>query len=249
MSEENTLPFFKPPDNPDTKIWRYMDFAKFVSMLEHGGLFFPRSDALGDFFEGSFTNANLEEHKELMKTWSPEDKKAFTEFMKMYETNREWMMISCWHVNEDESATMWHSYTRTNESICIQSTVARLKHCLNDTAYIGLVRYEDYRTYKITLGNIFYPFVHKRRVYKSENELRAIIREEPLDEFDEPAPTGGIMKQLDLDALIERIYVAPNAHLWFRDLVAEIVLNKYGLDKPVLSSSLDERPALIVDEA
>ena len=36
----------------DTVLWRYMDFTKFVSLLEKSALFFPRADKLGDPFEG-----------------------------------------------------------------------------------------------------------------------------------------------------------------------------------------------------
>ena len=44
-------PVFTTPANPGIKIWRYMDFTKFVSMLENGGLFFARADQLEDEFE------------------------------------------------------------------------------------------------------------------------------------------------------------------------------------------------------
>ena len=53
-------PSFKQPENNKIMVWRYMDFTKFVSMLENGGLFFCRADLLGDPFEGSFARANEE---------------------------------------------------------------------------------------------------------------------------------------------------------------------------------------------
>jgi hypothetical protein len=37
----------KPPD-VNIPIWRYMDFTKFVSMLENDGLYLARADKLGD---------------------------------------------------------------------------------------------------------------------------------------------------------------------------------------------------------
>jgi hypothetical protein len=44
------------PEPPaETRVWRYMDFVKFVAMLEHGGLYFSRADLLDDPFEGTFT--------------------------------------------------------------------------------------------------------------------------------------------------------------------------------------------------
>lgn len=49
--------FLKPNEN--TKIWRYMTFAEFVSLLEKQSLFFCKSDLLGDPFEGSRPMANV----------------------------------------------------------------------------------------------------------------------------------------------------------------------------------------------
>ena len=43
---------FAPPP-PDAVLWRYMDFTKFVSLLEKQALFFARADKLEDDpFEG-----------------------------------------------------------------------------------------------------------------------------------------------------------------------------------------------------
>jgi hypothetical protein len=39
MSSQELL--FPEPSDPNICIWHYMDFAKFVSMLQHGGLYFP----------------------------------------------------------------------------------------------------------------------------------------------------------------------------------------------------------------
>src|SRR6267142_5722094 len=44
---------FRLPTNKDIPIWRYMDLAKYLSMLNSRGLFFPRAVSLGDPFEGS----------------------------------------------------------------------------------------------------------------------------------------------------------------------------------------------------
>ena len=34
-------PVFLPPENENQKIWRYMDFIKFVSLLESRSIYFP----------------------------------------------------------------------------------------------------------------------------------------------------------------------------------------------------------------
>ena len=55
MYEEH--PVFNPPPD-DAILWRYMDFTKFVSLLEKQALFFARADKLGDSFEGSLSQVN-----------------------------------------------------------------------------------------------------------------------------------------------------------------------------------------------
>ena len=40
------------------KIWRYMDFTKFIDILENEALFFTRSDRFEDKFEGTLPIAN-----------------------------------------------------------------------------------------------------------------------------------------------------------------------------------------------
>lgn len=45
-------PSFDVPDE-HTTIWRYMDFTKFVSLLDKKTLYFTRSDKFDDKFEGA----------------------------------------------------------------------------------------------------------------------------------------------------------------------------------------------------
>lgn len=52
-------PVFEKPENENAKIWRYIDFTKFVSLLDKSALFFTRADRLGDPFEGSYSRANI----------------------------------------------------------------------------------------------------------------------------------------------------------------------------------------------
>jgi hypothetical protein len=43
--------FEQPPD--DSKLWRYMDVSKLVSLLDTSALFFARADKFSDAWEGS----------------------------------------------------------------------------------------------------------------------------------------------------------------------------------------------------
>ena len=42
---------FEPPADRDVSVWRYMDLAKFLWMLQKNALFFARADQLGDPYE------------------------------------------------------------------------------------------------------------------------------------------------------------------------------------------------------
>jgi len=63
---------FSPPRNPSARIWRYMDFTKYVSLLDTGSLYFARSDKLEDPFEGSIARANLRLRPDVYKELTPE---------------------------------------------------------------------------------------------------------------------------------------------------------------------------------
>lgn len=246
---------FKQPSNPDIKIWRYMDFTKYVALLDSGSLYFPRSDKLGDPLEGSTSKANVRLRPHVYKDWSKELLEKHLLQMEAYgRWVRQWTFISCWHLNERESAAMWGLYARTNEAIAVQSTYARLRDCLPSEAdaYMGEVRYMDYDTEWLPEGNTFAPFVHKRKSFEHEREIRAVIQDWPTRPSEEG--TGGVTDvgklnaeagrhiEVPINDLLVAVYVAPTAPVWFRDLVGAVT-QRYGFqDKPIIRSSLDEGP-------
>jgi hypothetical protein len=48
---ETQHPSFQLPTNKDIPIWRYMDLAKYLWMLDRQSLYLARATALGDPFE------------------------------------------------------------------------------------------------------------------------------------------------------------------------------------------------------
>ena len=56
-----------------------------------------------------------------------------------------------------------------------------------------------------------------------------------------PGLESGVWKDVNLDRLVDRIFVAPTAPEWLAELV-ESVVSRYGLDKPVQRSKLDDEP-------
>jgi len=47
---------YNPPTNLDIAVWRYIDIEKFVGLLSTKDLYFPRTDLLGDPYEGTMSH-------------------------------------------------------------------------------------------------------------------------------------------------------------------------------------------------
>jgi hypothetical protein len=255
-------PVFAPPDNLDVKIWRYMDFTKFVSMLENGGLYFSRAHKLGDPFEGSLP---VEELNHRTTYFLQGNMQHVDMILAHARAHRRRVLVSCWHMNQHESAAMWKLYAKSNEAIAVCSSYRKLRDSLDASCFVGTVKYIDYDHDAISdtgLGNMFVPFVHKRLSFQHEAELRAVIREEfptvlrdasapefltchtdasLMFDIDSEPPDGGKWKPVDLDYLIDEIRIAPDAPEWFRELVSQVVV-RYQLAKSVRQSSLDRSP-------
>ncbi|KAF5430684.1 hypothetical protein C5S39_07300 [Candidatus Methanophagaceae archaeon] len=111
--------------------------------------------------------------------------------------------------------------------------------------HIGTVKYIDYETEWLPERYSFNPFLHKRKSFEHERELRAIIQKFPTkgDEIDltQEIFDIGAYINVDLYTLIEKIFISPTAPKWFNDVVKSIV-NKYDLEKEVIQSSLAEGP-------
>lgn len=240
-------PIFEKPKNENARIWRYVDFTKFASLLDKSALFFSRADRLGDPFEGSYSKANVKLRPEVYKEKiAPSALKDLSQFHKVL---IKYTAVNCWHLSEYESAAMWKLYLKSNEGIGIRSSYSLLKTALKDESHnvhIGRVKYIDFQEDWMPEGNTLYPFVHKRKSFEHEKELRAVIQElryKKSGEIDwsKPLCDDGIYVQVDLDMLIDRIYLAPTSPKWLFELVKSIT-KKYKLDKDVLQSSLDDVP-------
>ncbi len=149
---------------------------------------------------------------------------------------------------------MWKLYCDVNKGLAIQSTFKNLDECLSkyehaDDIAIGMVNYDPSIEWHHEIS-IYRPFLHKRRSFRHEQELRAIFFHSHDDnnmksEIDNPADTikdsKGILIPVDLDILIDKIYISPKAHMWFEKLVRTL-LNKYDLGhKEVIHSTIYDK--------
>jgi len=199
-----------------------------------------------DPFEGSFSRVNLEQRPHVYKDLDPEQyEKMIFQLSESSKWMREWTYINCWHSNEYESAAMWDLYGKSNEAVAIETNYQKLVDVLPESTFIGLVRYIDYDKEWLPEGNTFYPFLHKRKSFEHEKEIRIVMQKLPQVEnrINIGAKNGqlGIDININLNQLITCIHVSPTAPSWFVRLTEEIV-NKYKIDAPVRKSDLYSEP-------
>jgi len=240
-------PVFESPKNKDAKVWRYTDFTKFVSLLEKKSLYFARADKFDDPFEGSYSKLNLEKRHDVYEDIIPKDK--IEEMSIFNEKFPKFIFLNCWHLNNFESAAMWNLYLKNNEGISIQSNFERLTECFHkytdNDIFIGKVKYIDYDKDWLPEGNKLYPFIHKRKSFEHEKEIRAVISDLPIIDkkldLNLSKFSHGFYVPIDLEILIEKIYVSPTSPDWFYTLVKSIT-NKYEIDKDIIKSNLSDNP-------
>jgi hypothetical protein len=251
-SKKKSLELFVP-DDENIKIWRYMDFTKFVEMINSQTLFFARSDKFGDKYEG-FHLGVAKIAAEFERRIVDKSSKVAIESMTLMENVRKSLPlcgnINCWHMNQYESYAMWKLYVKHNEGIAIQSTFKRLKDSLSNNEEkieFSTVKYIDYENAEGKWPPQF-AFIHKRKSFEYEKELRALILK--IDRWTEMKNNPenyqkkeivGIKCNVNLLTLIENIYIAPTAPKWFSDLAKDI-LEKYELNLPIKQSELEEDP-------
>ncbi len=148
-------------------------------------------------------------------------------------------------MKEYESAAMWKLYTQTNEAVAIKSTFRRLQESLprSDKLLIGKVKYRDYKKERLGEKFITDRFFYKRKSYEHEEEIRVVLfnlNDEWPSSIQVVETEGGVYIKIQIDTLIDKVYVAPNSPDWFRELVENIV-RLYGIHKEVIRTSLDDK--------
>lgn len=214
--------FFLPDDR--TRLWRYMSVGKFADLLQTRHLYFGRADNLGDQFEGGLPTPNLNR-----EGW---DNDLYQRSIQQALLRQQQVtLVNCWHANRSESDALWQVYGG-KEAVAIRTTVGRLKDSLRvcpHPVYIGMVHYIDYESTLISKDFERFSFMFKRNSFEHEREVRAVVRTLSPP----PEPGLGRGAEVDVDALIEQVYVAPTAQDWFMATVARLT-ERYGVPRAVL---------------
>jgi hypothetical protein len=226
----------------DEVIWRYMDLARFVSLLSTSSLYLARSDLMADKWEGVYSPVNYERRRSGPFGWSEA-------FDRIEATRRSHMFLSSWHVSPGESAAMWEIYQRDGRGVAVQSSWGRLTGAVSESSALlvgALVEYMDYDKTAVPEDNLFLPFARKRLSYEHEREARLILWSDAIanHHLSEAAnEAAGLTVNVDLERLIAKIFVAPDSPDWVVSVVRDLV-STYGRSFEVIRSNLYDGPLM-----
>jgi hypothetical protein len=235
-------PAFPQPDDPNTLVWCYMDFAKFVAILLREQLSLVRLDQLPDQFEGTYPkkaqdafiawlrkggvvrDEDIESHLKNFRRWSL--------------LARKMMYVSCWRLGNYESEAMWRIYCGTDNGIAIAlpygdmfSAVVTSGPTIADrnsaVPLVGEVTYMNFREETYEPGNSYGLAMHKRQEFEYEGEVRIVryvasaVRDGAY--VDPPADTP-LSVPLPWPAnLTQKIVFSPYARSWYKGIVLETI--------------------------
>ena len=142
---------------------------------------------------------------------------------------------------------MWRLYSRERDGIVIKTDFKSLSQSFTcgDSIYIGKVHYVDYDTTFIPESNAFFPYLHKRKSFEHEREVRAITQDMPTRDgkidLSQEVNDNGTNYAVDVSLLVQEVIVAPYADDWFTEVVQSVAA-RYGVTAQVSRSGLAEVP-------
>ena len=162
---------------------------------------------------------------------------------------RQYTFVSCWHKSDFESEAMWKLYSRHDFGVAIVSSYRSIRDStppsdvFMDHHKMYPVEYIDYQEDVIRLRSLS-PFLHKRRSFQHENEVRLVFQDYDYDPKKGLVPRHqghGVAFDVKLDLLIEKVVVAPFSPDWFFDLVKSEI-SQHSSEIPIERSELSVPP-------
>lgn len=239
----------------DKKLWRYFDFIKFLALV-NGEIYFARADKFKDKYEGAIPKQNF---LELVKSMGYEindlDKNEVKqEFNNLFNEKKKKVALSCWHLNESESAAMWEIYSRAGLGIAISTTKSNLSKIEKPEGFdleMFEVNYFDFdmEYRKEYLHYELLPFKSKRKEFEYEQEFRIMLFQ--YSQHQEPGshsrlndiPPEGIKVNINPAELIVDIIAAPymkEYEVTEIQRILDIVNKEKGTDYAIQHSKLYE---------
>ncbi|MDO4308458.1 MAG: DUF2971 domain-containing protein [Eubacteriales bacterium] len=215
--------------NENLIIWKYMSLSKFIQIILTSTLWFNRLDNFEDVFEGVYPQGNRR------KIYYNNAEKSEKEINEIQKITRKKVYVSCFHINEYESAAMWKLYS-SDEGVAIKLNMKSLKASFDaeeKRIYIERVRYVDFSRDFIPDNNIVHLALSKRKSFEHEKELRCIF----YDYKAKYSQQTGVSIKVDINELIKEVYISPYAPSYLKNQV-EKISEIFGLKANVIRSPL-----------
>lgn len=221
--------------NDATVVWHYFTLPKFLGLLDASALYFSRQDQFDDSAEGHLSQWD--------RKYLSQNEGSLADFL---ESDRVGCYFAnCWTMSPSDEYVLWNTYASLVDGIAIKSSIGRLKNALPESdarsIYISGVNYYDdikESTFKASGGiiNRLALGFSKRSYFRAEKEVRLLFHDNDA-RLDDKSPRG-LLFSVELNTLIEEIYVAPNSYQWFEKAVSHL-MELYGLEKiPVRKSPI-----------
>lgn len=172
------------------RVWRYMNFEKFLDLISTSELHLSTPDAFGDPWELSCPPALMKEKfwldcvstitlpKEVCRI---EYARALASFFASSPSRKREYAISCWAASDQENAGLWDQYAGVGSQtgLAIYTSRSRLESvasCMSAVVY--QVEYVDWEKAcdgsKLLSNDGMHLFRFKRREFLHENEIRVV---------------------------------------------------------------------------
>jgi hypothetical protein len=235
----------------NTVIWRYVGLDKFLDLLISQELYFSNAAKLSDKYEGLIPKRNQDYLLKTFKNKGLSIEQAEFERQKTLKNIHDLKaltLLNCWTINQSESYALWKIYLGGSKSgVAIRTTVSKLTKAIKkgndpykEDIYISKVKYTDF--IKDNPENRFNIITTKNKFYEYEKELRLFIFHNPSESDNNNLPydiSEGRRLKIDLNELIDEIYLSPFVGKWF-DTTLIAILNTINpeLSKKIKNSEI-----------
>jgi hypothetical protein len=176
-------------------------------MLENKNIYFAAATQFEDPFEGVISIIPYEQSN-IESSYN----NAFKELCRLTK-------ISCWHIEKYETDAMWKIYANLGKGIAISTTIEKILLSIKPYTVPKALESEDLIFGKISYVNLIRNeqyfdmrerFFYKHIVFNWEKEFRLAISLRMAEEFGMNIPEKGIYVEIDVNKLIDEIYIGPN---------------------------------------
>lgn len=240
------VPYDRGIEEPseDAILWRYINFQKYFDLFNKKILLFVSPKKFKDRLEGAYTGKNVEQI--LIRILNGDVKTGETQFHNLFFLREDAfpfitssLFITCWHVADHETMSMWENYAGLTEGIAIQTKYKQFKNVLDDRFFVGLVKYCDEN--EVRPDNSTFRYFYKAKPYENEKEVRAIYINNENIVTQKQFNSGFWALNIEPNGLIEKVIVSPDANEKFLEDVS-LLASSYKIEVEQSKLGLKAQP-------